>query len=66
MIDVKGRSLEPVEVVTDRIRACLRHCAADKLWVAPDCGFSQTPRNLAVDKMAVMVEAARCAREELA
>ena len=42
VIDVKGRSLEPVEVVADRIRTCLRHCAADKLWVAPDCGFSQT------------------------
>ena len=47
VIDVKGRSLEPVEVVADRIRTCLRHCAPDKLWVAPDCGFSQTVRFLA-------------------
>ena len=66
VIDVKGRSLEPVEVVADRIRTCLRHCAPDKLWVAPDCGFSQTVRWLANEKMRVMVEAARLVRAEVA
>jgi 5-methyltetrahydropteroyltriglutamate--homocysteine methyltransferase len=65
VIDVKGRSLEPVEVVADRIRTCLRHCAPDKLWVAPDCGFSQTVRFLANEKMRAMVEAARMVREEI-
>jgi 5-methyltetrahydropteroyltriglutamate--homocysteine methyltransferase len=65
VIDVKGRSLEPVAVVADRIRACLRHCAPDKLWLAPDCGFSQTPRFLANEKMRVMVEAAALVRAEI-
>ncbi|MBX7236471.1 MAG: hypothetical protein K1X65_18950 [Caldilineales bacterium] len=65
VIDVKGRSLEPVEVVADRIRTCLRHCSPDKLWVAPDCGFSQTPRFLANEKMRAMVAAARIVREEI-
>ena len=65
VIDVKGRSLEPVDVVADRIRLCLRHCAADKLWVAPDCGFSQTVRWLGVEKMKVMVQAAKVVREEI-
>jgi 5-methyltetrahydropteroyltriglutamate--homocysteine methyltransferase len=65
VIDVKGRSVEPVEVVAGRIRAALRHCAADRLWVAPDCGFSQTSRALAYDKMKVMVEAAKIVRAEL-
>lgn len=65
VIDVKGRSLEPVEVVADRIRTCLRYCAPEKLWVAPDCGFSQTARWLAVEKMKVMVEAARIVRAEV-
>jgi len=51
--------------VADRIRVALRHCAPEKLWVAPDCGFSQTPRALAFDKMKVMVEAARMVRAEL-
>ena len=66
VIDVKGRDLEPVAVVADRIRVALRHCAAEKLWVAPDCGFSQTVRWLAVEKMKVMVQAARMVREGLA
>ncbi len=65
VIDVKGRSLEPVEVVADRIRTALRHCAPEKLWVAPDCGFSQTARWLAVEKLKVMVQAARLVRKEL-
>jgi 5-methyltetrahydropteroyltriglutamate--homocysteine methyltransferase len=62
VIDVKGRSLEPVEVVAERIRTCLRYCAREKLWVAPDCGFSQTVRWLAVEKMQVMVQAAKMVR----
>jgi 5-methyltetrahydropteroyltriglutamate--homocysteine methyltransferase len=54
-----------VAVVADRIRTCLRYCAADKLWLAPDCGFSQTPRFLANEKMRVMVAAARTVREAI-
>jgi methionine synthase II (cobalamin-independent) len=33
--------------------------------VAPDCGFSQTPRNLSLLKMRAMVDAARLVREEI-
>jgi 5-methyltetrahydropteroyltriglutamate--homocysteine methyltransferase len=66
VIDVKGRSVEPVDVVAGRIRTALRHCAPEKLWVAPDCGFSQTARWLAVEKMKVMVQAAHRIRQELA
>ena len=65
VIDVKGRDLEPVDAVADRIRTCLKYCDADKLWVAPDCGFSQTVRWLAVEKMKVMVEAAEMVRKEV-
>ncbi len=65
VIDVKGRSVEPVEAVTDRIHAALRFCTPEKLWVAPDCGFSQTARWLAVEKMKVLVKAAKQVREEI-
>ncbi len=65
VIDVKGRDLEPVEVVAGRIRTALRYCAADKLWVAPDCGFSQTVRWLALEKMKAMVQAAQQIRKEI-
>lgn len=66
VVDVKGRTLEPVEVIADRIRTALRHCAPEKLWVAPDCGFSQTVRWLAVEKMKAMVRAAKLVRADLA
>ena len=65
VIDVKGRDLEPVDVVAGRIRTALQYCAADKLWVAPDCGFSQTVRWLALEKMKVLVQAARQVRKEI-
>jgi 5-methyltetrahydropteroyltriglutamate--homocysteine methyltransferase len=64
VIDVKGRSLEPVPVIADRIRALLKHVPADRLWLAPDCGFSQTVRWLAVQKLRNLVEAARLIRRE--
>ena len=66
VIDVKGRSLESVETMVDRIHLLLKSVAPDKLWLAGDCGFSQTARWLAVEKMKVMVEAAHIVRGELA
>lgn len=65
VIDVKGRSLEPVDTVVDRIHTLLKSVRPEKLWLAGDCGFSQTARWLAVDKMKVMVEAAQTVRHEL-
>lgn len=65
VIDVKGRSLEPPEVVADRIRTLLKYVPADKLWLAPDCGFSQTVRWLAVEKLKSLVKAAAIVRKEL-
>jgi methionine synthase II (cobalamin-independent) len=35
------------------------------LWLAPDCGFSQTARALAVAKLNSLVAAARLVRAEL-
>ena len=39
VIDVKGRSLEPVDVVADRIRLCLRHSAAESSGSRPTAAF---------------------------
>ena len=55
VIDVKARHVETPDVVASRIRRVLQHCAPDKLYVAPDCGFSQTARTVAVHKLAAMV-----------
>jgi 5-methyltetrahydropteroyltriglutamate--homocysteine methyltransferase len=65
VIDVKGRSVEPPELVADRIRTLVRWVAPDRLWLAPDCGFSQTARVLAVEKLRSLVAAARIVRAEL-
>jgi 5-methyltetrahydropteroyltriglutamate--homocysteine methyltransferase len=65
VIDVKGRSLEPVEAVADRIRTLLNYVPADRLLLAPDCGFSQTVRWLAVEKLKNLVRAAHIVRKEI-
>jgi 5-methyltetrahydropteroyltriglutamate--homocysteine methyltransferase len=66
VIDVKARYVETPEVVADRIRRVLRHCPAEKLYVAPDCGFSQTARWVAVAKLKAMVAGRDFVRRELA
>jgi 5-methyltetrahydropteroyltriglutamate--homocysteine methyltransferase len=65
IIDVKGRSVESPEVVANRIRTMLKYVRPEKLWVSPDCGFSQTARWLAVEKLKSLVSAARIVRAEL-
>jgi len=65
VIDVKGRSVDPVETVAERIRTLLRHVPPGQLWLAPDCGFSQTARSLALGKMASLTAAAAIVRGEL-
>lgn len=65
VIDVKGRSLETPEVVADRIRKVVQSVRPEKLWLAADCGYSQTARWLAVEKMKSLVQAADMVRREL-
>jgi 5-methyltetrahydropteroyltriglutamate--homocysteine methyltransferase len=66
VIDVKGRSVESPAVVADRIRTLLRWVDPAKLWLAPDCGFSQTARGLADAKLRALAEGAAIVRRELA
>jgi 5-methyltetrahydropteroyltriglutamate--homocysteine methyltransferase len=65
VIDVKGRDAETPAIVTERIRALLRSVAPERLWLSADCGYSQTARPLAVQKMQALVQAARGLRDEL-
>ena len=66
VIDVKGRDAETPQIVAERIRTVLGSIAAERLWLSADCGYSQTARPLAVDKMRALVEATRLVRQELA
>jgi 5-methyltetrahydropteroyltriglutamate--homocysteine methyltransferase len=65
VIDVKSYYVETAADVEERIRACLRHVAPERLSVSPDCGLSQTARWAAQGKLRNMVAGARLARESL-
>ena len=65
LIDVKNYYVETPEDVAERIRAALRYVPPAKLWIVPDCGFSQTARWAARAKLAAMVAGARIVRQEL-
>jgi 5-methyltetrahydropteroyltriglutamate--homocysteine methyltransferase len=66
VIDVKNYWCETPEVVADRIRTALNYVAPDRLWIVPDCGFSQTARWATKRKLAAMVQGAEIVRRELA
>ncbi|HEV8635046.1 MAG TPA: methionine synthase [Chloroflexota bacterium] len=66
LVDVKNYWVETAEDVADRIRRALEHVRPEKLWIVPDCGFSQTARWAAKRKLRAMVEGARIVRRELA
>ena len=65
VIDVKSYYVETSTDVEERIRACLRYVAPERLSVSPDCGLSQTARWAAQRKLTNMVEGARLVRESL-
>jgi 5-methyltetrahydropteroyltriglutamate--homocysteine methyltransferase len=66
VVDVKNYWCETPQVVADRIRTALRSVAPEKLWIVPDCGFSQTARWATKRKLAAMVQGAEIVRRELA
>jgi 5-methyltetrahydropteroyltriglutamate--homocysteine methyltransferase len=65
IVDVKSYFIEPVELIAERIRECLRYIPAERLSLAPDCGLSQTARWAARRKLHNMVCGAQRVREEL-
>jgi 5-methyltetrahydropteroyltriglutamate--homocysteine methyltransferase len=66
VVDVKAFKAETATEVAERIRAFLRHIPASRLWVNPDCGFWETPRWVARQKLTALCEGARIVRNELA
>ena len=65
IIDVKNYYIESVKDVTERIERCLQYIPAEKLSVAPDCGFSQTARWACRQKLINLVKGAKKMREGL-
>ena len=50
--------LEPTEEIVDRLKAALDHIDGDRLIAAPDCGLAMLGRDLAMQKLTNMCEAA--------
>jgi 5-methyltetrahydropteroyltriglutamate--homocysteine methyltransferase len=65
VIDVKSDTVEPQDVVAERIRRALRYVPADRLMINPDCGLRHVSGQATRAKLAVMVAAASQVRQEL-
>jgi len=64
-IDPGDSPAPSVDQVKRRVAEALEHVAPERILLAPDCGLMTISRQLARDKIAVMVEAARSLRKEL-
>src|SRR3954464_4366745 len=65
VLDLGNSEIEPALIVADRIRNGLKHVAADRLVVAPDCGMKYMPRHVAFGKLKAMCDAAASVRKEI-
>jgi 5-methyltetrahydropteroyltriglutamate--homocysteine methyltransferase len=65
VINMSDEKAETPEIVAARIRKALPHVPADRLVVAPDCGFKYMKRDLAYAKMKAMCEGAAIVRREI-
>jgi len=65
VLDLHDPQPEPVATVVERIRAALEHVPAERLVIAPDCGFKYFGRAEAMAKAMSMVRAAAIVRAEL-
>jgi 5-methyltetrahydropteroyltriglutamate--homocysteine methyltransferase len=64
VIDLGDHTVEPADVVAERIRRALPYVPAGNVIVAPDCGMKYLPRAVAFAKMQAMAEGARILRAE--
>jgi 5-methyltetrahydropteroyltriglutamate--homocysteine methyltransferase len=66
VLDLGDRTVETAETVAERLRAGLKHVAAERLVAAPDCGMKYLPRDVAYGKLRALAEGAAIVRRELA
>ena len=65
VIDLGDPTIETPEIVASRLRAALKHCPAENLIAAPDCGMKYLPRAVAFGKLKAMVDGAAIVRKEI-
>ncbi len=66
VLDLGSAEVETAETVAARIRHGLRHVAAERLVIAPDCGMKYLPRARAFAKLSALAAGAATVRYELA
>jgi 5-methyltetrahydropteroyltriglutamate--homocysteine methyltransferase len=66
VLDLRDTTVETPEQVAARIRAALAYVPAERLVIAPDCGFKYLPRDVSFGKLQSMVRGRDLARAELA
>jgi len=57
-VDIARSRMEPADEVRDRLITALEHIDADRLIAAPDCGLGFFTREMAIEKMKILSEAA--------
>lgn len=65
VLDLGDPAVETAETVAARMRAGLRHVAAERLVAAPDCGMKYLSRETAFGKLKSLAEGAATVRREL-
>jgi 5-methyltetrahydropteroyltriglutamate--homocysteine methyltransferase len=65
VLDLGDPAVESADTVAARLRAGLRHIAAERLVAAPDCGMKYLPRGRAAAKLRALVDGAAIVRREL-
>jgi methionine synthase II (cobalamin-independent) len=64
-IDPGDTPAPSVDSVKRRIAGVLNHLSPHQVWLAPDCGLMTISRDLAAQKLQVMIEAAKGLRKEI-
>ncbi len=65
VVDVHNHRTEPRDEVIDNLKRALKVFSPEQIYVDPDCGLKTRTPEEAVEKLRVVVEAARAVREEL-
>ncbi|HLZ20867.1 MAG TPA: uroporphyrinogen decarboxylase family protein [Ktedonobacterales bacterium] len=64
-VDTQSAEIETIDVIRERIQAAASILPPERLWVSPDCGLRLHTREVAREKLARMVAAAKDVRAEL-
>jgi 5-methyltetrahydropteroyltriglutamate--homocysteine methyltransferase len=64
-VDPGNTPAPTVDEVKRRVAGALEHLSPEQVWLAPDCGLMTISRELAAQKMEVMVAAAKALRSQI-